>query len=64
MSFPKRFLPFAVDAGSNPFCIDMDSGEIVIIWLDKGVVTDDEIIWLANDFDEFLDFLDKEDNDE
>lgn len=58
---PEKFLPFAHDAGGNPFCINLENGEVVIIWLDLGEVNEDAIIFLADDFDEFLNTLSEED---
>lgn len=58
---PEKFLPFAYDAGSNPFCINLKTGQVVIIWLDMGEVTEKEIKLLANSFDEFMNSLQEED---
>ena len=30
---PRKYLPFACDAGSNLFCINLENEKIVIIWL-------------------------------
>ena len=58
---PEKFLPFAHDAGGNPFCINLENGQVVIIWLDCGEVSEEEICFLADDFDEFLNSLGEED---
>lgn len=58
---PKKFLPFAHDAGANPFCINLENGQVVIIWLDLGEVNEEAIQFLANDFEEFLNALSEED---
>ena len=58
---PEEFLPFALDAGGNLFCINLESGQVVIIWLDLGEVNEKAIRWLANDFDVFLNSLNEED---
>lgn len=58
---PEKFLPFAHDAGGNPFCINLENGHVVIIWLDLGEVNDEAIRFLTNDFDEFLNALSEED---
>lgn len=58
---PEKFLPFAHDAGGNPFCINLENGQVVIIWLDLGEVDEDAIRFLADDFDGFLDALDEGD---
>ena len=33
----RRYLPFAHDGGANPFYVDLETGNNVIIWLDIGV---------------------------
>ena len=54
---PRKYLPFACDAGSNLFCINMETEEIVIVWLDLGEINEDMIPVLCNSFDEFIDSL-------
>ncbi|WP_432702812.1 SMI1/KNR4 family protein [Lysinibacillus sphaericus] len=51
---PEKYLPFANDAGGNVFCIDLDSKEIVLIYLDLGEVTNSCIKFLAKSFKEFI----------
>lgn len=58
---PEKFLLFAHDAGGNPFCINLENGQVVIIWLDLGEVNEEAIRFLTNDFDEFLNALSEED---
>jgi len=65
---PKKYLPFANDAGGNIFCIDLDSKQVVLIYLDLGEVTNRCIKFLANSFTEFINNLeecldDEEDDD-
>ena len=54
---PRKYLPFACDAGSNLFCINLENEKIVIIWLDMGDVDESMIPVLSNDFDEFINSL-------
>ena len=54
---PRKYLPFACDAGSNLFCINLENETIVIIWLDMGEVNESMIPVLSNDFDEFINSL-------
>ncbi len=54
---PEKYLPFANDAGGNVFCINLDSKEIVLVYLDLGGVTDRCIKFLANSFTEFINNL-------
>lgn len=61
--FPKKYLPFACDAGGNLFCIDMENEKIVIIWLDVGEVNENMIPVLSNSFDEFLNCLEVDEDE-
>lgn len=54
---PRKYLPFACDAGSNLFCINLENEKIVILWLDMGEVNESMIPVLSNDFDEFINSL-------
>jgi hypothetical protein len=49
-----------MDWGGNQCCINIENGQIVIIWLDTGEVNDDTIRFVADDFDRFLDGLENE----
>lgn len=51
---PAQYLPFAIDYGCNLFCMDLNTNEIVIIWMDQGEVTENEIHVLSESFDAFL----------
>lgn len=57
---PSYYLPFAIDWGSNLICINLNSGEIVVIWMDKGEITENEIKVLFWDFYEFMSALEYE----
>ncbi len=59
-TFPKIYLPFANDYGSNLFCINIENGKIVIIWLDKGEVEENKISILFNSFPDFICSLEEE----
>ena len=59
----RRYLPFAHDGGANPFCVDLETGNIVIIWLDIGIVDNKAIKYLANDFNDFIVNLENEEDD-
>ncbi|MBQ3599735.1 MAG: SMI1/KNR4 family protein [Lachnospiraceae bacterium] len=56
----KKYVPFACDAGSNLFCIDVETGKIVIVWMDMGEVNESMIPVLSNSFDEFIDSLEED----
>ncbi|TKI50954.1 SMI1/KNR4 family protein [Lysinibacillus mangiferihumi] len=56
---PEKYLPFANDAGGNVFCINLDSKEIVLVYLDLGEVTNRCIKFLANSFTEFINNLEE-----
>ena len=58
--FPSYYLPFAIDWGSNLICVNINSGEIVVIWMDKGEITENEIKVLFMDFYEFMSALEYE----
>lgn len=58
--FPSYYLPFAIDWGSNLICVNINSGEIVVIWMDKGEITEKEIKVLFMDFYEFMSALEYE----
>lgn len=61
---PEKLLPFASDAGGNKFCIDIETGQIYIVWLDLGEVTKDCIVFLAEDFNEFMNKLDDDEDED
>lgn len=56
---PEKYLPFANDSGGNVFCINLDSKEIVLVYLDLGEVTNRCIKFLANSFTEFINNLEE-----
>lgn len=56
---PRKYLPFANDAGGNIFCIDLDSKQVVLIYLDLGEVTNRCIKFLANSFMDFINNLEE-----
>lgn len=57
----KNYLPFAVDWGGNYFALDLISGNIVLLLMDMGELTDSTIKYLANDFLHFVDNLEEDD---
>lgn len=57
--FSGKYLPFAMDYGGNLFCVNMENGEIVMIWLDKGDVEEENIPVLSHSFDEFISSLEE-----
>ena len=57
--FSKKYLPFAIDYGGNLFCVNVENGEIVMIWLDKGDVEEENIPVLSRSFDEFISSLEE-----
>lgn len=60
---PRKYLPFACDAGSNLFCINLENEKIVIIWLDMGEVDESMIPVLSNNFDEFINSLEADEEE-
>ncbi|MDO5156237.1 MAG: SMI1/KNR4 family protein [Eubacteriales bacterium] len=60
MILPVNYLPFALDYGSNLFCVNLNTNEVVIVWMDMGSMTEKNIKVLTNDFNEFLSSLEPE----
>lgn len=58
---PKNMLPFAIDWGGNLFCINVDTEDIYIIYLDLGEVNEinGSIRFLINGFNHFLNSLEE-----
>ncbi|AVK97180.1 SMI1/KNR4 family protein [Lysinibacillus sphaericus] len=56
-ALPNRYLPFANDWGGNLFCIDLEKGRVVLIWMDLGGVTERSINFLSNNFVTFINNL-------
>jgi cell wall assembly regulator SMI1 len=64
---PKNFVPFASDWGGNQFCIDIkDSGTVYLVYMDLGnpLEAEDAIIKIANNFNNFLEKLEEEEDDD
>lgn len=61
---PKKYLPFANDAGGNVFLYKPDSKEIVLVYLDLGEVTDRCIKFSAKSVMEFINNLEEYVDDE
>ncbi|MCO6536522.1 MAG: SMI1/KNR4 family protein [Gilliamella sp.] len=66
---PETFLPFAIDAGGNYFCIDINNGKIYYYtldtWSDNLSLTDNQdksTLFLCNSFNEFISKLVCEDD--
>lgn len=60
---PQELLPFADDLGGNYFCINLKSGEIVLVYMDLGEITTKSIRFLSNSFSDFLINLEAEGDD-
>ena len=58
------YLPFAKDYGGNPICVNVKTGEVYIVWMDLGEITQRCFRYLAKNFDEFLDGLEEESIDD
>ncbi|WP_443136944.1 SMI1/KNR4 family protein [Lysinibacillus sp. C5.1] len=56
-ALPNRYLPFANDWGGNLFCIVLEKGRVVLIWMDLGGVTERSINFLSNNFVTFINNL-------
>ncbi|CVK17269.1 SMI1 / KNR4 family (SUKH-1) [Apibacter mensalis] len=58
---PKNMLPFAMDWGGNLFCMNVETEDIYIIYLDLGEVNESNgsIRFLINGFSNFLDNLEE-----
>lgn len=54
------YLPFANDYGSNQICINLGSGEIYIVYMDRGGLSAECFRYLAKDFSEFINGLSNE----
>lgn len=63
---PNNFIPFAADYGGNQICIDTDTKEIYIVYMDLGNPMDnpDAIRKIAPDFQNFMDNLEEEGEEE
>ena len=57
VNVPSHYLPFAVDWGGNYFAIDLQSGNIVLLFMDLGEFTEDCIEYLAESYSEFVENL-------
>ncbi|KOP78253.1 hypothetical protein AMS59_10205 [Lysinibacillus sp. FJAT-14745] len=62
-ALPKKYLPFVNDWGGNLFCIDLENGSVVLIWMDLGKVTEGSINFLSNSFVTFINHLGKCEDD-
>ncbi|MFP3917107.1 SMI1/KNR4 family protein [Lysinibacillus telephonicus] len=62
-ALPKKYLPFANDWGGNLFCIDLEDESVVLIWMDLGEVTERSVNFLSNSFDNFINNLEKCEDD-
>ncbi|MDE6621705.1 MAG: SMI1/KNR4 family protein [Lachnospiraceae bacterium] len=60
----SRYLPFANDHGANPICINLDNGEVSIVYMDNGELDQASFQFLAEDFAAFLDGLSEESIDD
>ena len=65
----SRYFPFANDYGANPFCIDLETGAVCVIYMDVGAVTETSPIRVAANFESFVSGLsetsiDDDDDDE
>ena len=57
VNVPSHYLPFAVDWGGNYFAIDLQSGNIVLLFMDLGEFTEDCVEYLAESYSEFVENL-------
>jgi len=53
-SIMTDYLPFANDFGANPICVNLKTGEVCIIYMDLGEITSESIIFLSDNFDNFI----------
>jgi cell wall assembly regulator SMI1 len=58
------YLPFANDYGANQICVNLNNGEVCIVWMDQGEITEKCITFLAKDFKIFLASMSEESIDE
>ncbi|POR20626.1 hypothetical protein BWK58_13820 [Flavobacterium columnare] len=59
-TFDKKYLPFANDVSNNLYCLNLENGEIDLIFLDK---EDIEILNISSNLNEFIDNLEEEGDD-
>ena len=59
-SLMADYLPFANDYGANPICMNLSSGGIYVVWMDQGELGEDSFMFLADDFNVFLEGMDEE----
>lgn len=50
----KMYIPFANDYGANPVCININTGEIYIVYMDMGELSERCFKYLCNDFNTFV----------
>lgn len=65
-ALPENFIPFASDLGGNKICINTDTGEVYVVYMDLGNPMDnpDAIRKIADNFQYFIDNLEEEGEDE
>ncbi|ASE60799.1 SMI1/KNR4 family protein [Chryseobacterium indologenes] len=59
-----HYLPFAKDWGGNLFCINLKLNDIFILYLDMGVVEKGSIRFLTRGFENFIEMLEKCEDEE
>ncbi|TXI13129.1 MAG: SMI1/KNR4 family protein [Pedobacter sp.] len=57
---PQNYVPFAIDHGGNYFSLDINTNDIVMIYMDLGEVTEEAIRYLTTGFSSFIDNLEEE----
>jgi len=58
---PAKFLPFAIDWGGNLCCLNIENGQVLVVWLDIGEINENAIQILANNFNDFINNLEDDD---
>jgi len=62
---PKNYLPFAYDLGNNYFCLNTDTNDVYIVFMDLGnpMENPDSFRKLTNGFQNFIDNLEEGEED-
>lgn len=65
-ALPENFIPFASDLGGNKICINTNTGNIYIVYMDLGNPMEEEgtIRKIADSFQYFIDNLEEEEEDD
>ena len=58
------YFPFANDYGANPICVNLEDGEVYIVYMDLGELEDRCFYCIAESFRDFVDSLSEDSIDD